>query len=164
MQNENCKMKISNFGFVLLSVALAAAPAWALTVSEVARELSCRCGCGMTVDACNHTNCPFSIPTRKTIDEKIAAGMTREAIVQGFVAQYGEEVLAAPTKKGFNLTAWVLPFVMLLVGGGIVRGVVRRWSRPGAQAAPEAQGEQPAAGEDDEYRAKMERELKELDK
>ena len=157
-------MKIANFWLTLLSVALTAAPAGALTVSEVARELSCRCGCGMTVDACNHTNCPFSIPTRKSIGEKIAAGMTQEAIMKEFVAQYGEEVLAAPTKKGFNLTAWVLPFVMLLVGGGIVRAVVRRWSRPEAQVASETQGEQPSAGEDDEYRAKMEKDLKALDR
>lgn len=155
-------MKIANLG--LLLVALAAVPAGALTVSEVARELSCRCGCSMTVDGCNHTNCPFAVPARRTIDEKIAQGMGKEAIIQSFVAQYGEVVLAAPTKKGFNLMAWVFPFAMLLAGFGVVRAVVRRWMRPGAQAAPGAPGGQPAVGEDDAYRTKLEKELKDLDR
>ena len=138
-------------------------PAHALTVSEVARELSCRCGCSMTVDGCNHTNCPFAVPARRTIDEKIAQGMGKEAIIQSFVAQYGEVVLAAPTKKGFNLTAWILPFVVLLVGGGVVRAVIKRWSRTKPQPAP-AEGGKPASEPgDDDYRAKMEKELKDLD-
>lgn len=118
----------------------------------------------MTVDACNHTNCPFAVPARQTIDEKIAAGMSREAILQGFVSKYGEEVLAAPTKKGFNLTAWILPFVMLFVGAGIVRAVVKRWSRPVARTSPDDQQEASGEGEDADYRAQMEKDLKALDR
>lgn len=150
------------FRILFLLVLLVWTPARALTVSEVARELSCRCGCGMTVDGCNHTNCPFSIPARKSIDEKIASGMSKEAIMRTFVAQYGEQVLAAPTKKGFNLTAWILPFVMLIVGGGIVRAVIRRWTR--AEAQPAHEQERLSEAEDAEYRDKVERELKELDR
>ena len=164
LQNEDCRMKTASLGFALLLVALAAVPAGALTASEVARELSCRCGCSMTVDGCNHTNCPFAVPARRTIEEKIAQGMGKEAIIQSFVAQYGEVVLAAPTKTGFNLTAWVVPFVMLLVGGGIVRAVVKRWSRPGARPVPGEQRAPSGEGQDADYRAKMEKELKELDR
>ncbi|OGG52177.1 MAG: hypothetical protein A3F84_19420 [Candidatus Handelsmanbacteria bacterium RIFCSPLOWO2_12_FULL_64_10] len=139
----------------------ASSPTHAVTVSEVARELSCRCGCSMTVDGCNHTNCPFAVPARRTIDEKIASGMGKEAIIQSFVAQYGEVVLAAPTKKGFNLTAWILPFVAILAGAGIVRAVIKRWARPEAQPAHEPASE---AEDDVEYRARVEKELKELDR
>jgi cytochrome c-type biogenesis protein CcmH len=117
----------------------------------------------MTVDGCNHTNCPFAVPARRSIDEKISQGMGKEAIIQSFVAQYGEVVLAAPTKTGFNLTAWVLPFVAILAGAGIVRAVIKRWARPGAHPARESEGL--AAAEDDiEYRARVEKELKELDR
>jgi len=28
--------------------------------------------------------------------------------------------LAAPTKKGFNLTAWILPFLTIILGAGVV--------------------------------------------
>ncbi|MBI2950682.1 cytochrome c-type biogenesis protein CcmH, partial [bacterium] len=75
--------------------------------------------------------------------------------------EYGEVVLAAPTKKGFNLTAWILPFVAILAGAGIVRAVVKRWTRPGAQPAHEPASE---AEGDVEYRARVERELKDLDR
>ena len=82
--------------------------------------------------------------------------------MQSFVAEYGEVVLAAPTKKGFNLTAWVLPFVMLVVGGGVVRAVIRRWSRPEARMA--SGPDRPSTAEDAEYQARVERELKDLDR
>ena len=156
-------MKTPRLGAALLLAVLAATPAGALTVSEVARELSCRCGCSMTVDGCNHTNCPFAVPARRTIGEKIDAGMTKEAIMRFFVSQHGEQVLAAPTKTGFNLTAWILPFVMILVGGGIVRTVVKRWTRTDRTSPVTPAGSAPEA-EDADYRAKMEKELKDLDR
>lgn len=156
-------MKPFHILFLTVLLASASSLAYAITVSEVARELSCRCGCSMTVDGCNHTNCPFAVPARRTIDEKISQGMSKEAIIRSFVAQYGEVVLAAPTKEGFNLTAWVLPFVAILAGAGIVRAVIKRWARPEAQPAQEP--ERPSGAEDDvEYRARVEKELKELDR
>ncbi len=155
MKIANCKLQIVIFFLIVSASSLA----YAVTVSEVARELSCRCGCSMTVDGCNHTNCPFAVPARRAIDEKIASGMSKEAIIQSFVAQYGEVVLAAPTKKGFNLTAWILPFVAILAGAGIVRAVIKRWTRPAHE--PERLD---AAEDDVEYRARVERELKDLDR
>lgn len=152
-------MKPFRILFLLILLASASSLTHAFTVSEVARELSCRCGCSMTVDGCNHTNCPFAVPARKAIDEKIAQGMSKEAVIQSFVAQYGEVVLAAPTKKGFNLTAWILPFVAILAGAGIVRAVIKRWAQPAREQ------ERPSSAEDDvEYRARLEKELKELDR
>jgi len=50
------------------------------------------------------------------IEQKLAKGESATGIVQFFVAQYGEQVLSAPTKKGFNLTAWITPFVAILAG------------------------------------------------
>ena len=42
---------------------------------------------------------------------------------------YGETLLAAPTKKGFNLTAWVTPFLAILVGGCLVVLTLIRWTK-----------------------------------
>jgi cytochrome c-type biogenesis protein CcmH/NrfF len=47
-------------------------------------------------------------------------------------------VLAAPPAHGFNLTAWILPGVGLLIGLFLAIGIVRRWRRPAAQAAAPA--------------------------
>jgi len=35
--------------------------------------------------------------------------------------------LSAPTKFGFNLTAWVMPFIALVAGGVGVRKVIYSW-------------------------------------
>ncbi len=54
-------------------------------------------------------------------------GMTGQEIVDAFVAQYGETVLMAPKKSGFNLTAYLLPgFAITAVGALIAWMLVRR--------------------------------------
>ena len=42
--------------------------------------------------------------------------LPREAILASFVTRYGEKVLSAPTASGFNLAAWVTPFLVILIG------------------------------------------------
>ena len=177
MESEKCKLKknrwvckafskstegVTLFLFVF-SMVLFQSPSEAVTVSEVSRELSCRCGCTMTVDSCNHTNCPFATPARGLIDEKISAGLSGKEIIQSFVAKHGEQVLAAPTTKGFNLTAWVLPFFMIIVGGGIVRAVIIRLSKrhENQEKIPHEADDQMMGSED--YRKKVERDLRDLD-
>ena len=46
--------------------------------------------------------------------------MSEEQIIQSYVDQYGETVLSAPPRKGFHLTAWILPFAAFLIGGSIL--------------------------------------------
>ena len=41
--------------------------------------------------------------------------------------QFGEGALAAPPKKGFNLFAWFLPLVGLVLAGAVVTVLARRW-------------------------------------
>lgn len=50
----------------------------------------------------------------------IDSGKTEDQILNVFVSQYGQTVLAAPPKKGFNLTAWLIPFGGFLAGAGIL--------------------------------------------
>ena len=52
-------------------------------------------------------------------------------MVHVVVQKYGPTVLAAPTTTGFDRTAWIVPFVALFMGFGIVVLVVRAWkNRP----------------------------------
>ena len=66
---------------------------------------------------------------RETIKELISNGETKEQIIAYFVGRYGEIVLAAPTKEGFNLTVWVLPFLGMLGGAAVVILLVVAWVR-----------------------------------
>jgi cytochrome c-type biogenesis protein CcmH len=60
---------------------------------------------------------------------RIQAGDSKEQIKDNLVAEYGPAILAAPPKEGFDLLAWVLPFVGL-VGGALVLGALAwQWSR-----------------------------------
>ena len=65
---------------------------------------------------------------RSLITERWRQGQTPDEIIEYFVATYGEKVLAAPTKSGFNIVAWVTPFVVLIVGTAAVFLVARTWS------------------------------------
>src|SRR5574341_547112 len=50
---------------------------------------------------------------RNLVRDLVLQGKTREEIQAYFVSRYGEFVLLAPPKRGFNLLVWVLPFVAL---------------------------------------------------
>ena len=65
---------------------------------------------------------------KEIIREQLQAGKTPEEIKNYFVSKYGEWVLLAPTRKGFALLVWVLPFVALLVGLGLGIWLLRRWA------------------------------------
>ncbi|MFQ5911748.1 MAG: cytochrome c-type biogenesis protein CcmH [Nitrospinota bacterium] len=99
----------------------------ALTLEEVARDLICLCGCGKVLSVCEMEG--WAVPAKRLIEEQIAQGKDKAAILAYFVEQYGEKVLAAPTKRGFNLLAWILPFLAILVGGVGIFAVLRRWKR-----------------------------------
>jgi cytochrome c-type biogenesis protein CcmH len=125
--------------------------------TEVEESLTCQCSCGLTVHSCNHLQCSFAVPAKQTIAEQVGQGVAKETILQSFVAKYGEKVLSAPTTVGFNLAAWITPFLALIVGGIAVGLVSLRWSR---QRAQQAAAEKPVAEpQNDQYRDRLKKEL-----
>jgi len=85
----------------------------------------------------------------------IDAGKDEQAILKDFVDRYGVGVLAAPPAKGFDLTAWILPGVGLIVGLVAVIVIVRRMRKPSPGAA-----ETPATAIDPKVLAAVEEEMK----
>ncbi|MBI4303624.1 MAG: cytochrome c-type biogenesis protein CcmH, partial [Chloroflexi bacterium] len=71
----------------------------------------------------------LSAQMRALVREKLEQGETKEEILQFFVERYGEGVLAAPAKSGFNLIAWFAPVVGIVVGGILLWLVIRKWAR-----------------------------------
>jgi cytochrome c-type biogenesis protein CcmH len=94
------------------------------------------------------------------IEQGMAEGQSEAEIIQFFVAQYGEQVLASPPKRGFNLTAWILPFAAILGGGGIIYMAVKKWVWQGRQSAITAEAE--VEESDEEYQRRLEKELAEF--
>jgi cytochrome c-type biogenesis protein CcmH len=91
---------------------------------EIENSLMCTDGCGMTLIACDNTT---AIQMRGEIRRFIAEGMTKEEILQSFVEIYGVEVLTYPPKKGFSISAWVIPFVAILGGGLTIYLALDKW-------------------------------------
>lgn len=116
-------------GLVLLCLAMSpSAVAMAQnppTLEEVTSNLVCTCGCdNMIVSSCT---CSAADQVRADVRNLLAQGLTKEQIWARYVAQYGRKVLASPTTRGFDLTAWLLPFVALFLAGGLVILALRRW-------------------------------------
>jgi cytochrome c-type biogenesis protein CcmH/NrfF len=105
---------------------------------EACDNLICQCGCNEQLSVCAMQNCSSATPMRAEIRERLLKGESVSAIVDSFVARMGPQVLAAPTTKGFDLTAWIAPFFMLCLGVVVVGWIVLKLVRPSAQAAEEA--------------------------
>jgi len=96
---------------------------------RVSNRILCQCGCNYMVLSCNHLDCSSATYIRRTIRTSLAAGKSEDAIVAGFVEQYGPKILPEPPKKGFSWMAWIMPFAMLVLGGGAVSYVLWMWKR-----------------------------------
>ncbi|MFQ5676247.1 MAG: cytochrome c-type biogenesis protein CcmH [bacterium] len=116
--------------FLLISFSIASADQQQVTIGEIKNSLVCLCDCNMTVEACQGSMaCDSAEKLTAEAQQYIDQGMEKQAVLATFIKKYGEHILAAPTKKGFNLTAWILPFAAIILAGyGIIK-VVRRWVR-----------------------------------
>src|ERR1700756_432712 len=104
-----------------------------VTTKEVEEALTCQCGCGLTVHSCNHLSCGSGIPLKQEVLTLVSQGLSRDEIVLRFRDKYGEKILSSPTTEGFNLTAWLLPFIAVGAGVLVVVRTVRRWTAAGSE-------------------------------
>ncbi len=157
-------MKLSTLGVSLLLFLLLVSPVRAdsPTVSGISKELICQCGCTLVLANCNHDECMSQDKMTTLIEQKIAEGQSSEQIIQFFVAQYGEEVLASPPKRGFNLTAWILPFAVILGGGGIIYIALKKWVKRGKQSQASIEDEKEEEEEEEKYHRQLEKELEDF--
>lgn len=127
-------------------------------LKKVLEGLLCQCGCNLDAYQCQQTmTCNVSTSmwdqAALMVDQE---GKTPEQALEAFAADYGEYVLAAPMKRGFNLVAWVLPLTALGLGAVVLAIALRRW-RPRALASVGDTAPQV----DQRYLDQLERELRE---
>lgn len=125
-------------------------------LKKVLEGLLCQCGCNLDAYQCQQTmTCDVSTAmwdqAALMVDDE---GRSPEQALEVFAADYGEYVLAAPTKRGFNLVAWALPLTALGLGMVVLAVALRRWRpralAPVGDAAPQV---------DQRYLDQLEREL-----
>jgi cytochrome c-type biogenesis protein CcmH/NrfF len=95
---------------------------------------------------------------KANIRRLLAENKTRQQILDAYVAEYGDRILAEPPARGFSAALYVLPWVFLAGSIGLVVTVVRRLRRSAprapsaAQRAPSAESEAEADRLDEELR------------
>jgi len=107
------------------------------TLKSVGQKVYCTCGCVTTLEHCPHppSECSRRAEMEALVLKDIDAGKDEQAILQDFVDHYGVPVLAAPRAQGFDLTAWILPGLGLIVGLVAVIVIVRRMRKPSSEPA-----------------------------
>lgn len=100
-------------------------------VRQIAAELRCPVCQGLSVA---DSPSRMADQMRDLIRERLEAGESPEAVKAYFVERYGEWILLAPRREGFNLFLWILPFLGLAGGAVVLLVVLRRWKRRPAAA------------------------------
>lgn len=150
---------------LVVTLLLPAGPAMAApTVSDLSKALICQCGCTLTLAGCNHGECHSRDLMLGQVKDLVSKGQSTDQILAFFVAQYGEQVLASPPKKGFNLVAWILPFAAILLGAYVVYILVKKWALRGQESQALVVTENDDSPETyEEYRQRLARELKDFE-
>jgi cytochrome c-type biogenesis protein CcmH len=127
--------RILHCALVALAVtALAGAGDPTSRFNELGHQMMCICGCNQILLECNHVGCPDSDGMRNELMSAVSRGDSDSLVEQAFVQKYGPTVLAAPTTSGFDRTAWIMPFFVLILGFGLVIYIVRIWKNRPAPA------------------------------
>ncbi len=112
------------------------------------------------------------------IERRLKAGHTPEQIIDAFVNQSdeqirkilepygvkGEEILAKPRVSGFNITAYIMPVVLVFIGIGIVSLLFKRLlARQGAAGSSSGIKAKDAVEDHNAYRDQIDDELAKYD-
>jgi cytochrome c-type biogenesis protein CcmH len=126
-------------------------------VNAIAHKMYCPVCENIPLDVCPTDACA---QWRAEIKSELEAGQTETQIIDTFVARYGDRVVGTPqdpTLRALSLvTPWLIGIIVVAVAGVLL---VRWWRRrtTATQFTPSVNGT--AITTDDEYRARLERDL-----
>ena len=146
----------------MIAVASLAQTASQLVTPEIRRvgdKLACLCGsCKNTVASCPLLGCHYAEPSRQKIAKFQNMGMSDQGIIDTFVKETGLSALAVPPAEGFNMLAWIMPFLMIGVGLAAIWLFIRRIRPKRAATAPQLDNEALS-----KYHEQIEKDLAKLD-
>ena len=139
--------KVTRYSLLVLTLVLSLGrPAWAgeaqpaaadpaleERVTALANELRCLVCQNQTLA---DSNAPLAVDLRNQVREQLKSGASEREVRDWMVERYGDFVLYRPPFKATTLLLWTGPFVLLLIGLGLVLRIVRR-GRPERQLSAE---------------------------
>lgn len=104
---------------------------------ELEHHIHCQCGCPLDVYTCRTTDftCPVSPQMHRDVMTLVAGGYTADEILATFRETYGDKVLMAPPRQGFNWAGYVAPFVAVGAGTLVLAVLLKHWHKPEARVA-----------------------------
>jgi cytochrome c-type biogenesis protein CcmH len=120
---------------LLVPAADVAAACPRTTLGDIEDEVMCPV-CGTPLSTA--TEAPQAQRERELIERLIAQCRSKDEIKKVLAAQFGDDVLATPGDEGFDLAAYLVPALALLIVGGALALAVGRWRRTRRRRPPQA--------------------------
>jgi cytochrome c-type biogenesis protein CcmH len=118
---------------MLATVALATMSSAALAARASLVDIEDEVMCTTCNVALNVAESPQADRERAFIRGLIDQGLDKEQIKAALVAEYGDDVLALPKSGGFGLTAYAVPFGLVIVLAGGLALLLPSWRRRSPQ-------------------------------
>ena len=115
--------------------AAAAAQCPQTTLGDIEEEVMCPV-CGTPLELA--TEAPQAQREREFIERLIADCRSKDQVKARLAAEFGDEVLATPDDEGFDLAAWIVPGLAVLLALGGIAIAALRWRRRGRPDTPAA--------------------------
>ncbi|HEX6754251.1 MAG TPA: cytochrome c-type biogenesis protein CcmH [Solirubrobacterales bacterium] len=135
------------------AAATGAEPVPKTTVSDVEDEVMCPI-CGTLLEL---SDSPQARREKVYVAKLVAEGKTKAEIKDALVGQYGPAALALPEATGFDLSAYLVPIVALLVAVCALAFGVARWRRDGDRSPPPGAATAPQGEEAERLEADLRR-------
>ncbi len=126
-------------------------------VNAVSKQLYCPVCENEPLDVCGTAACER---WRAQVRTMLEQGASHEEVIDYFVEQFGQRVVATPRDPVLSLLSWAVPAAAVVLGLAIVGAVLIRWRFSSRTARPT---EEIDYEDDDDYRARLERELRMLE-
>lgn len=139
---------------VVFAIALLGANGDRPRFNDLGHRLVCPCGCTQILLECNHVGCQYSDKMIGQLADRVQKDSSDDSVLQSFVQEYGNTVLAAPTAHGFDRVAWIMPFAVFFAGSFTAAAVIRNWKA----RSPAMLSSHPTAPELDPYREQARKE------
>ena len=102
-------------------------------VLELADALRCPTCQGLSV---KESNSAVSEGMKNEIRQQLQAGKTKAEVLRYFEERYGEWILRVPEAKGANLSLWIFPAAVFLVGLLVLFLFIRQKKRADLSQSP----------------------------
>jgi cytochrome c-type biogenesis protein CcmH len=126
-----------------------------------------KCDCGCHPQSLKDCACGYAAEKRDSVREMMTAdasggGMSGDAVIAKFIAEFGEQIRISPPARGFNLVVWLGPLIVLALSLPAMIMLLRRWKAMHPVPAPSDIPVMPTEA-DSAYLGRVQKQLEEME-